>query len=160
MVLRFLSYNYLITIGIVSWMTAQLIKSVIFLCRNKRIDFKTLSGSGGMPSAHSALVRSVAVGTAHEYGFASPYFSLAFTLAVIVMYDAMGVRRAAGQQAKAINAIAEYLRDNKHSLPDEGKYLRDTVSGLNESLGHSPAEVFAGVVLGVCVAVVSIIWFH
>ncbi|WP_255575498.1 divergent PAP2 family protein [Caproiciproducens faecalis] len=155
-----MTYNYLIMIGIISWMSAQLIKTIIFLCRNKRIDFKTLSGSGGMPSAHSALVCSVAVGTAHEYGFGSPYFSLAFTLAVIVMYDAMGVRRAAGQQAKAINDLVEYLKDNKCNLPDEGKYLKDSVCRLNESLGHTPLEVFAGVVLGVCVAVVSIIWFR
>ncbi len=160
MVLRFLTYNYLIMIGIVSWMLAQLIKSLIFLCRNKRLDFKTISGSGGMPSAHSALVCSVAVGTAHEYGFGSPLFSLAFTLAVIVMYDAMGVRRAAGQQAKAINDIAEYLKENKCNLPDGGEYLKNTASQLNESLGHTPLEVFAGVVLGICVAVASIIWMR
>lgn len=160
MIYKILTFNYLITVGVASWIAAQAIKTLIFICRNKRIDLKTLSGAGGMPSAHSALVCSVAVGTAHEYGLSSPYFSLAFTIAVIVMYDAMGVRHAAGEQAKAINSIQAYLKKNRCELPDSDEYFKNMLTGLNESLGHTPAEVLAGVALGILVAVISIIWVH
>lgn len=160
MIYKILTFNYLITIGIASWIAAQAIKSLIFIFRNKRINFKTLSGAGGMPSAHSALVCSVAVGTAHKYGLSSPYFSFAFTLAVIVMYDAMGVRRAAGEQAKAINSMQEYLKKNRCALPDGDEYFKNMVTGLNESLGHTPVEVAAGMALGILIAVLSIIWVH
>jgi uncharacterized protein len=158
MILNMLTSNYLINIGVTSWITAQLIKTLAFYIKNKTMDFKTLSGSGGMPSAHSALVCSVAIGTAHRYGFHSPYFSLALTLAMIVMYDAMGVRRAAGEQAKAINEIQEYLRKTQCKLPDTIKY--SPIHELNESLGHKPSEVFGGALLGACVAFTSIVWFH
>lgn len=160
MIYKILTFNYLITIGVVSWIAAQAIKSLIFIFRNKRIDFKTLSGAGGMPSAHSALVCSVAVGTAHEYGLSSPYFSFAFTLAVIVMYDAMGVRHAAGEQAKAINSIQDYLKKHRYELPEGDEYFEHMLTGLNESLGHTPTEVIAGMALGILIAVLSIIWLH
>jgi uncharacterized protein len=155
-----LTSNYLIDIGVVSWVAAQLLKSLAFYIKNKTMNFKTLSGSGGMPSAHSALVCSVAIGTAHQYGFSSPYFSFALTLAMIVMYDAMGVRRAAGEQAKAINEIQEYLQKTQCKLPDGTKFSPGLTHKLDESLGHKPAEVFGGAVLGAFVAFSSIVWFH
>ena len=160
MIFRVLSSNYLIDIGVLSWIIAQLLKTVAYYVKNKIFDFKTLSGSGGMPSAHSALVCSVAVGTAYKYGFYSPYFSFAITLALIVMYDAMGVRRAAGEQAKAINEIREYLKKTETKLPDGAACSAHSIRRLDESLGHQPIEVFAGAVLGTCVAVASIVLLH
>jgi len=160
MILKTLACNYLIDIGVISWITAQIIKTLIFFIENKKMNFKRLSESGGMPSAHSALVCSVALGTAYEYGLSSPYFSLALTLAMVVMYDAMGVRRAAGEQAKAINEIRAYLKDNESTLPQEKQCFKHQLHRLNESLGHTPAEVLGGIILGFSVATISILWFH
>ena len=160
MILRILTCNYLIDIAFLSWVTAQLIKTVAFYCHNKTMNFKKLSESGGMPSAHSALVCSLAVGTAHKYGLSSTYFSFALILAMIVMYDAMGVRRAAGQHAKAINEIQEYLKKNGDKLPDSEKYFPSSNRRMCESLGHRPEEVLAGAALGVCIATISIVCFH
>ena len=159
MISKTLTCNYLINIGAISWVISQLLKTVIFFFQNKKMNFKRLSESGGMPSAHSALVCSVALGTVHKYGLSSPYFSFALTLAMIVMYDAMGVRRAAGEQAKAINNIQEYLSINECSLPIK-ENSKIEFNKLNESLGHTLIEVIAGSVLGICVTVVSIVWFH
>ena len=160
MILRILTCNYLIDVAAISWVTAQLLKTLVFYLKNKKMDFKTLSGAGGMPSAHSALVCSVAIDTAHKYGLSSPYFSFALTLAMIVMYDAMGVRRAAGNQAKTINQIQDYLKKNQSKLPDGEKYAAGAIHRLDESLGHKPVEVLGGAVLGACVAAVSIVWLH
>ena len=160
MILKILTYNYLIGVAVISWVAAQLLKTFLFYVRNKKMDLKRLSGAGGMPSAHSALVSSVAVGAAQEYGISSPYFSLAFTMAVIVLYDAMGVRRAAGKQAKAINSIREYLKKNESKLPYDDKFFKAATNTLNESLGHKPCEVLAGVALGAGVAAISSIWLH
>ena len=88
--------NRIINVGFISWMLSQLIKTGIFLLQNKKINLKRLSESGGMPSAHSALGCSVAIATVQEVGFASPIAALALTFAAVVLYDAMGVRRAAG----------------------------------------------------------------
>lgn len=160
MILRILMHNYLIGVAVISWISAQLLKTFLFYVSNKKMDLKRLSGAGGMPSAHSALVSSVAVGAAQEYGLSSPYFSLAFTMAVIVLYDAMGVRHAAGNQAKAINSIREYLKKNESKLAYDDKFFKTAEKNLNESLGHTPCEVLAGVALGACVAVVLSIWLH
>ncbi len=160
MILKTLTCNYLINIGVISWVISQLIKTFIFFFKNKKMNLKKLSESGGMPSAHSALVCSVALGTVHKYGLSSPCFSLALTFAMIVMYDAMGVRRAAGEQAKAINQIQEYLYNNECSMPDKEKCLKIPTKKLNESLGHTLIEVVAGCILGICVTVISIVWFH
>lgn len=160
MILKTLACNYLIDIGVISWIVAQIIKTLLFFIENKKMNFKRLSESGGMPSAHSALVCSVAFGTAYEYGLSSPYFSLALTFAMIVMYDAMGVRRAAGQQAKAINEIRAYLKDKDNTMPEEEQCFKHQLRQLNESLGHTPAEVLGGVVLGFSVATISMLWLH
>lgn len=160
MILKTLTCNYLINIGVISWITAQIIKTLLFFVKNKKMNFKRLSEAGGMPSAHSALVCSVALGTAYEYGLSSPYFSLALTVAMVVLYDAMGVRRAAGEQAKAINEIRAYLSDKQRKLPEEEKCFKDKISCLNESLGHTPREVLGGILLGFCVATIANIWCH
>ena len=145
--------NRIINVGFISWMLSQLIKTGIFLLQNKKINLKRLSESGGMPSAHSALGCSVAFATVQEVGFASPIAALALSFAAVVLYDAMGVRRAAGEQAKAINQITEYLGETDKT----GKMaeIKESIGTLEVSLGHTPFEVLCGALLGICVALLS-----
>ena len=145
--------NRIINVGFISWMLSQLIKTGIFLLQNKKINLKRLSESGGMHSAHSALGCSVAIATVQEVGFASPIAALALSFAAVVLYDAMGVRRAAGEQAKAINQITEYLGETDKT----GKMaeIKESIGTLEVSLGHTPFEVLCGALLGICVALLS-----
>ena len=100
-----------------------------------------------MPSGHSATVTCVALSTGIECGFASPVFAVAFILAVIVMHDAMGVRRQAGKHAKAINEMAQIIAEMSASQTTPEQKLK-------EFIGHSPIQVAAGFCLGVIVIVV------
>jgi acid phosphatase family membrane protein YuiD len=155
-----LTCNCLIYIAFFAWSTAQLIKTVAFYVKNKTMNFKRLSESGGMPSAHSSLVCSVAFTTAYKYGIDSTYFSLTLIMAMIVMYDAMGVRRAAGEHAKALNMMQDYLVKNTASLPENERFTPVSTKKFSESLGHKPREVLAGAALGVCVASFFIFYLH
>ena len=101
---EFIGNKPLIT-AIIAWAIAQMIKVVISFILNKKINLKLIFSSGGMPSSHSAFVTSLATIIGLEYGFNSIYFSLSAAFAMVVMYDACNVRRAAGEQAKAINSI-------------------------------------------------------
>ncbi len=129
--------------ALIAWFIAQFIK-VIFVCvKHKKIDFRRFIGSGGMPSSHSSTVTALCVAVGLTDGFQSSVFAVSFILALVVMYDAAGVRRAAGQQAKILNKIVE----------DWGKTnYRDTEKKLKELLGHTPVEVFAGALLGIAIA--------
>ena len=104
--------NPLINVGVVAWATAQLLKTFIHFLKHKEFKKERLAGAGGMPSSHSALVCSVLLMSYFEYGYNSPIFAMAVILAMIVMYDATGVRWAAGLHAKAINDIVDYLGDD------------------------------------------------
>ena len=126
-----------------SWFAAQLLKGAVSLIVYRRFDIRRFTGSGGMPSSHSAMVTALALSTALNSGFDSPVFGVAVMFAFVVMYDAAGVRRAAGRQAKKINEIMEHLLV-------EGKGI--TQEQLKELLGHSPLEVIAGAILGATVA--------
>ena len=156
--LRFLTSNYLIDVAFVAWLSAQVLKTLLYYLDTNTFRAERLVGSGGMPSAHSALVCSIAVGMSRKMGFASPEFALALTLAGIVMYDAMGVRRAAGEQAKVLNKMIfsfklfgedfnldQELTDSDLEEPEPKE--------LKEFLGHTPLEVLGGALLGILVAV-------
>ena len=131
--------------AIISWFTAQLLKVIIFLIQNKKIDISRFVGSGGMPSSHSSTVTALATAIAFTDGTRSSTFAISVILAVIVMYDAAGVRRAAGQQAAILNKIIE----------DWGKAsFSDTEKKLKELLGHTPKQVFAGALLGIFIGVI------
>ena len=134
-----------IVTALIGWFTAQLLK-VIFVCINhKKIDFKRFIGSGGMPSSHSSTVTSLSCAIGLTEGFNSSIFAVSFILALVVMYDAAGVRRAAGQQAKILNKIVE----------DWGKAsFADTEKKLKELLGHTSFEVLVGALLGITIAVI------
>lgn len=149
--LSFLVSNPLINISILSWAAAQGIKTLIDTVKHKQFDRRRLSGAGGMPSSHSAVVCSVLLTSYYMYGFNSPVFALSFVLALIVMYDATGVRWAAGLHARAINHIVRYLED----APEGRQALEELIPKLNESLGHRMREVVCGAGLGLLIAVIG-----
>ena len=147
----FLLSNSLINVGVVSWLVAQLIKTALDAVLHRSFNRQRLAGAGGMPSSHSAVCCSVVLTAYFLYGFQSPAFALAFIMALIVMYDATGVRWAAGLHAKAINQIVEYL--DSGDVNDQEKNLNDLIPKLNESLGHRVIEVICGALLGIAIAV-------
>ncbi|MGI6148348.1 MAG: divergent PAP2 family protein [Limnochordia bacterium] len=128
--------------SLVAWAIAQGLKLITWAAAAREWNFKRLVEPGGMPSSHSAFVTSLSTAVGIELGFDSVIFALAAAFAVVVMYDASGVRRAAGRQAKVLNAILEDL--NRRELHPER---------LRELLGHTPFEVLVGALLGVVVAV-------
>lgn len=138
--------NYVLNMAILSWFSAQVIKTLLFFLKNKKLNLERMFGAGGMPSAHSASVCSMTIAVAKVAGFASPLFALAFLFAGIVMYDAMGVRRAAGEHAKVINMI---VRKNKSNITN---YIPEHKENLKEFLGHTPLEVLGGALLGILIA--------
>ena len=148
----FLRDNSVIFLGILAWLVAQGIKCLIDLATRKKFNWKRFWESGGMPSSHSAFVCSIAMGIGFREGFNSSFFALAFMIAMVVMYDAMGVRRAAGEQAEAINDLREKFtgdQEDEDAFPDWGKPLR-------EALGHKPTEVITGAVLGAAISLLSL----
>lgn len=126
---------------------AQFYKFVVFFVINKQINFKRLFQTGGMPSSHSSFMMAMATSTGIIAGFSSVAFAIALTIALVVMYDAAGLRRAVGRQASVLNQIvAEIFSEHPHLSSQKFKEL----------LGHTPVEVFVGALLGVAVA----IWVH
>ena len=125
-----------------AWAVAQGLKVLIYYIRYHKIDFRLFVGTGGMPSSHSAFVSCLAAAIGFETHWNSPVFYLALGMAIIIMSDAAGVRRAAGQQAKILNAIL----DDLYSARPVGQQR------LKELLGHTPVQVFVGAILGVLVA--------
>lgn len=120
------------------WMTAQGLKVLIYYVRYRKIDFRLFVGTGGMPSAHSALVCSVATAIGLETSWNAPVFLLSLVFALIIMSDAAGVRRAAGTQAKILNEMMEDFYRARPIRPER----------LKELLGHTPVQVLAGAALG------------
>jgi len=135
-----------------AWAIAQVIKTLLDFSVNKKLKLERLVGSGGMPSCHSATVCSLATITLLTYGGASFEFAISAMLAIIVMYDARGVRRETGTQAVVINEIMEYL-----SNPTDDRYKDPEFSQekLKELIGHTPLQVLLGGILGIVVAIVS-----
>ena len=129
--------NYIIQVTFASWCTAQVLKTLINAAITKSFKPERLVGAGGMPSSHSAFVTSLA-------------FAIAAAFAAVVMYDAMGVRRAAGEQAKIINQMVDEWLDKTYwkdkNLPQ--------IKQLKEMLGHTPIEVIGGIIVGVVVSLI------
>ena len=141
---EFFNESVLVT-ALIGWFIAQTLKVIFVLIKYKKFDVKRFVGSGGMPSSHSSTVCALTVAIGITNGFGSDIFALATVLSLVVMYDAAGVRRAAGQQAKILNKIID---DWKKASPAE------TEKKLKELLGHTPFEVIAGAVLGVVIAII------
>jgi acid phosphatase family membrane protein YuiD len=131
-----------------AWGLAQGIKILIHYVRTKRFEPRLMMSSGGMPSSHAALVCAIAVAIALREGLDSSLFALACVLAGVVMYDAAGVRRAAGHQATVLNQIIEEIF--------QGESIRD--EKLQELLGHTPTQVIMGAILGVLCSWIGMSW--
>ncbi len=134
--------NRVLQATFIAWVTAQILKVVIELIWKHRLDLRLLTSAGGMPSSHSATVCGLATAVALHDGLSSTLFAISLVLAVVVMYDAAGVRRAAGIQARILNQIIDELF--------QGHPISET--HLRELLGHTPIQVFAGAILGVALA--------
>ena len=137
--------NSHLLIAIFALLSAQGLKVLVDYGRTKTVDKALFFGTGGMPSSHSAFVVSMATSIGTVEGLHSSLFAIALVFALIVMYDAAGVRRAAGRHAEIINMLMESL-ENIGITPDEK---------LKELLGHSPIEVVAGALWGIAVATVA-----
>ncbi|MDR2559878.1 MAG: divergent PAP2 family protein [Oscillospiraceae bacterium] len=146
-------YNAPLAAAILSWFIAQLLKVLISIIKNGKLSLERFLGAGGMPSSHSAAVCALAAGLAVSEGLNSPLFALAFILAFIVMYDASGVRRAAGIHAREINKIKDAISDiiMKRNVEEKKQYLK-------EFLGHSPLEVFFGAIFGIVMGILFTVY--
>ncbi|MGD1903946.1 MAG: divergent PAP2 family protein [Geitlerinemataceae cyanobacterium] len=138
--------NKPLTIALTACFIAQLSKLLVSLLQHGQLDLRVLVGSGGMPSSHSALVTALAVAIGRTEGWQSSAFAIATTFAFIVMYDAAGVRQAAGKQAKVLNQIVDELFQENPQLNEEK---------LKELLGHTPFQVIVGAILGGAVACIA-----
>lgn len=136
--------NRVLTISILSWFVAQAAKVLLVLFKQSRLDFRRFVGSGGMPSSHSAFVMALATCMGLHDGFDSPVFAFALVFALVTMYDAAGVRHAAGKQAEILNKIVDEMFLHDRNLRDKR---------LKELLGHTPKEVLVGALLGIFLAV-------
>ena len=148
-------YNYVLAAGVVSWFLAQIIKTILNFIKFDKFNAERLIGAGGMPSSHTAMVVSAVTAVGRTEGVDSTAFAVMFLLAAIVIYDAMGVRRAAGMHAKEINNIKKLIPDlinSSVSAIKDGKKVK--VKELQEYLGHTPLEVIGGAILGLAVALI------
>ena len=135
--------NSVLLVAVVACLIAQASKLVIELAKNRKLNVRVLVTTGGMPSSHSALVTALATGVGQTTGWASPEFAIATVLAIIVMYDAAGVRQAAGKQARILNQmIDELFREHQEFNEDR----------LKELLGHTPFQVIVGSALGITIS--------
>lgn len=139
-----LKLNHLFCITILAWALAQTIKVVLGVIRTKTFDFKWFIGTGGMPSAHAAGASALAITAGFDYGFNSGIFALAIVFAMVTMFDAQGVRRSAGNQAKILNQVMG-------DIYWQGR-IQDT--RLKELIGHTPVEVIIGSIIGVLIAII------
>lgn len=128
---------------------AQIFKVLIDYWRTRSWQTALFFSTGGMPSSHSALASALATSVGMRLGFGTPAFSVSAVLMMVVMYDAAGVRRAAGQQAVAINFLFSKLEEQGVKLDKK----------LKEMLGHSPVEVAAGALLGIIIAALACVVF-
>jgi len=175
-IFRIIASNYIVNVGFVAWFSAQILKVLLTWVFTRKLDFERMVGAGGMPSSHSALMSSIVIAMANRRGFSSPEFGLALAIAAIVMYDAMGVRRAAGEQAKVLNRIVfeftnwpfflkpapktedentceVYAEAQDGEAPEYDEPLPLLNKELKEFLGHTPLEVLGGCIVGILVAV-------
>ena len=139
-----LGQNHILWITIIAWILAQSIKVCIGVIRQRKFDFRWFVGPGGVPSSHAAGASALATSIGLRYGFDTVSFALAVAFAIVVVFDAQNVRRAAGKQAQILNKMMEDI------------YWRGRINEaqLRELLGHTPIEVFLGMVLGASIALI------
>ncbi len=144
--LQELVHNEILMSAGLSWGLAQVIKTIIHLILTKKFVAERLIGSGGMPSCHSATVCALTTSVIINEGVHSPFFAISAILSIIVMYDAMGVRRETGIQARVLNELTEVIEKMGSDLSNDEK--------LKEFVGHTPIQVFVGAILGIIIALI------
>lgn len=149
-----MTYNYILVSAIISWAMAQIIKTILCFIKTSKFSSERLLGAGGMPSSHSSFVTASLVAVSRKTGIDSIEFAIMFIIAAVVVYDAMGVRQAAGLHAKEINKMNKYLVDISTSSKNEVKMEGGNKKELKEFLGHTPLEVLGGVLLGIVIALI------
>ncbi|MEO0948778.1 MAG: divergent PAP2 family protein [Cyanobacteria bacterium J06641_5] len=142
--------NQVLLVSLLACFTAQALKLIVELVRNGKFSIANAFTTGGMPSSHSALVASLATCVGLTVGWASPEFAIASLFATIVMYDAAGVRQAAGKQAQALNQLIDELASDLQPQQEER---------LKEKLGHTPLQVVVGSAWGIAVALLATPFF-
>ena len=140
-----LLHNQIFVAAVLGWLVAQVLKTIIHMIVNKQFVAERMVGGGGMPSSHSATVCALATATGMRYGGGSFEFAVAIMLAIIVMYDAMGVRRETGIQGRVLNEMLDIFMNMGKAISAEAK--------LKELVGHTPLQVLMGAVLGCVIAV-------
>jgi acid phosphatase family membrane protein YuiD len=145
-ILHWMGGNRVLLATLLGWIIAQGLKVLLGVVRERRFDFRWFVGTGGMPSAHSAGVSALATAVGMTEGIEAPLFAVALIFALVTMFDAHGVRRAAGQQAGLLNAIIDDIYW-KRPIADER---------LRELIGHTPIEVFVGSAIGILLAVACV----
>ena len=140
-----LSTNIVLLSAIAGWFVAQILKTIIHFIFTKKFVAERLVGSGGMPSSHAATVCALATASCIEYGAGSFPFAISLILAIIVMYDAMGVRRETGIQARVLNDIMKVF-------DAMGRKELSAQDKLKEFVGHTPLQVLIGAILGIALA--------
>ena len=139
----------ILLICLCAWALAQIIKVILGFIREHQFNWSYFVSSGGMPSSHSATVSALATSVGLTYGIDNVSFAIAAVLAIVVMYDAAGVRRAVSRQAFILNRIMREMRNQK-PREELGKEVKELV-------GHSPFQVFIGMALGIIVAGIGIL---
>ena len=137
--LKEIGANRIVGVTVLAWFAAQMVKVVLGIYREKRFNWEWVFGTGGMPSSHAAGMASLATSVGCVSGFDTPIFAVTSVVALIIMFDAQGVRRATGKQAELLNKIMDDIYKNKGIQEDR----------LKELLGHTPVEVIMGALLGI-----------
>lgn len=156
-VLSVITSNYVLNVAIVSWLSAQVIKTILHAIKYKTFNPERLFGAGGMPSAHSATVCGMTLALARTVGFDSPILAVSAVLAMITMYDAMGVRRQAGMHARMLNILLRKDQEKKNISAEKGSMadeLKLKKNRYKEFLGHTPLQVLVGAMLGIVIAMI------
>lgn len=135
--------NHVLLVALIACLVAQAAKAAVELAIHGKLNLRVLVETGGMPSAHSALVTALAMGVGQTLGWSSPAFAVTSVFAIIVMYDAAGVRQAAGKQAKVLNQMIDEL------FQEHPEFNEDR---LKELLGHTPVQVIVGSALGAAIS--------
>ncbi len=143
-IIESLIHNRIFMASICGWLVAQVLKTLIHMWFSRKFVAERLVGSGGMPSSHSATVCALATAAGIEYGGGSFEFAVAAIFAIVVMYDAIGVRRETGIQAKVLNEMMEMFDKMGKEMSVEEK--------LKEFVGHTPLQVLMGALLGIFIA--------
>lgn len=138
-------YNAVILSGVSAWLVAQIIKTILHAIKSNKVVYERFIGAGGMPSSHTSMVISSLITVGRSVGISSTLFGVMFIFSAIVIYDAMGVRHAAGQHAKELNSINKILL--------KGMKADSNRKELKELLGHTPLEVAAGAIVGIIIGI-------